>query len=307
MAGGMPEHHGVHADIGELMAFRHHAGLLPLNERRTVNHSLTGRQRSRHRGRGLDFDELRHYQVGDDIRQLDWKVTRRMGEPFVRVYTEERHQDLVLVVDQRVSMFFGSASRMKSVTACELAAMLAWRALDAGERVGAVLVNDSRVEEIRPRRSSQRLMSLFHRLCAMNAELHAGIRENASPMKTALRHLRALANHNHNLWIISDLAGLREEDKLLMADLARRNSLSIAFIYDELERSLPENGILGISDGERSVAVDAEAGSRACRREFAGALAEWTGFCRQHGIDLIPFHGQASLVAQMSELFHVGR
>ena len=103
-----------------------------------VNSILSGRYASRLRGRGLNFEELRRYHPGDDIRSMDWKVTARTRTPHVRVYTEEKDRSVLLIVDQRLNMFFGTRQRMKSVTALELAALGAWRALDSGDRVGMV-------------------------------------------------------------------------------------------------------------------------------------------------------------------------
>ncbi len=114
--------------------------LLPRQPLRSV---LAGRHAARIRGRGLDFDELRAYLPGDDVRSIDWKVTARTRKPHTRVYTDERERRVLLVVDQRLAMFFGTRVQMKSVTAAELAALLAWHVVGAGDRVGAVVFDDA--------------------------------------------------------------------------------------------------------------------------------------------------------------------
>src|SRR5210317_2342592 len=126
--------------------------------RQPVHSILSGRHASRLRGRGLNFEELRHYRPGDDIRTMDWKVTNRTGKPHVRVYTEERERPVLLVVDQRVSMFFGSQRAMKSAVAAEIAALAAWRVLSVGDRVGAILFNDSRTIEAKPSRNERKII-----------------------------------------------------------------------------------------------------------------------------------------------------
>ena len=103
---------------------------------------LTGRHASRLRGRGLDFEEVRAYLPGDDVRTIDWRVTARTGVPHTRVYTEERDRPALLVVDQRLAMFFGTRLNLKSVTAAEAAALAAWRVFLSGDRVGAVVFDD---------------------------------------------------------------------------------------------------------------------------------------------------------------------
>src|SRR5210317_2483841 len=126
--------------------------------RQPVQSILSGRKRSRLRGRGLGFDELRHYRPGDDIRTMDWRVTNRTGKPHVRVYTEERDRPVMVVVDQRLPMFFGSRRKMKSVVAAEMAALTAWRVLSVGDRVGAILFNDSRTIEAKPSRNERKII-----------------------------------------------------------------------------------------------------------------------------------------------------
>ena len=125
---------GVYTSREELVRLRHSARGFSYLPKQPVGSLLAGRKRSRLRGRGLDFDELRHYRPGDDIRTMDWRVTNRTGKPHVRVYTEERDRPVMLVVDQRLPMFFGSRWKMKSVVAAEVAALTAWRVLDVGDR-----------------------------------------------------------------------------------------------------------------------------------------------------------------------------
>ena len=118
-----------------LILLQHRAsGRFSFLPRQPVHSLLSGRHASRIRGRGLNFEEIRGYLPGDDVRSIDWKVTARTREPHVRVFTEERDRPAFLVVDQRISMFFGSRRNMKSVTAAELGAAGAWRVADAGDR-----------------------------------------------------------------------------------------------------------------------------------------------------------------------------
>src|SRR6187431_225997 len=128
---------GVYADLAELVALRHRARGFSFLPRQPVQSLLAGRHASRLRGRGLNFEEIRRYQPGDDIRRIDWKVTVRTRLTHSRVYTEERERGVLLLVDQRIGMFFGSVKNMKSVTAAETAALAAWRVLAQKDRIGA--------------------------------------------------------------------------------------------------------------------------------------------------------------------------
>ena len=143
----------IYTTLAHLRGLEGRARSLSFLPRQPAKSVLNGRHASRMRGRGLNFEEIRGYLAGDDIRSIDWKVTARKGEPHVRVYTEERDRPALLLVDQRLSMFFGSRLNMKSVTAAEAAAVAAWRILDAGDRVGGIVFGDRDMVEFRPQRS----------------------------------------------------------------------------------------------------------------------------------------------------------
>ena len=146
----------VRVDLAHLRRLEGPAKALSLLPRQPAHSVLNGRHASRLRGRGLNFEELRDYLPGDDVRAIDWKVTARTGEPHVRVYTEERDRPALILVDQRMSMFFGSKHNMKSVTAAEAAALAAFSILDQGDRIGGIVFGDEMVAELRPLRSRQR-------------------------------------------------------------------------------------------------------------------------------------------------------
>src|SRR5262249_19246619 len=138
-----PSTTGVYAKLKDLVLLRQQASGFSLLPRQPIHSLLAGRHTSKLRGRGLNFAEIRRYLPGDDIRQIDWKVTARTRQPQSRVYTEERERPVLMVVDQRLGMFFGSQRAMKSVTAVEAAALVAWRTIAVKDRIGLVLFNDS--------------------------------------------------------------------------------------------------------------------------------------------------------------------
>src|SRR5262245_40133430 len=125
---------GVYVDLASLIALEHKAHGVSFLPRQPVHSPWAGRYASRMRGRGLNFEEIRDYRPGDDVRSIDWKVTARLQDPHVRVFNEERDRQGLLLVDQRLAMFFGTRVAMKSVTAAEVLAIAAWRSLGAGGR-----------------------------------------------------------------------------------------------------------------------------------------------------------------------------
>src|SRR5262245_35098159 len=162
---------GVYVALDDLIALEQKSRKVSFLPRQPVRSLLSGRFASRMRGRGLNFEEIRDYRSGDDVRSIDWKVTARLQKPHARVINEERERPALLVVDQRLSMFFGSRHAMKSVTAAQAAAIGAWRVLGAGDRVGAIVFNDREVVEIRPRRSRQTVLQILTAVVGQNQAL----------------------------------------------------------------------------------------------------------------------------------------
>ena len=198
--------HAVHADLHELVKLRAVASGFTFLPRQPVHSVLAGKHQSRLRGRGMTFEELRGYHVGDDVRHIDWKATARLRKPQVRVYNEERERPVLLVVDQRLSMFFGSRERTKSVTACEMAAIAAWRVLDQHDRIGAVIFNDTDLSFVRPMRSVDAVMRLLATMIEYNHKLEptrAPV-DGPSMLDGALERTARVATHDYLVCVISD-------------------------------------------------------------------------------------------------------
>jgi uncharacterized protein (DUF58 family) len=243
---------GVYANLDDLIRIRFQARDFSFRPRQPVNSVLSGRYASRLRGRGLNFEELRRYLPGDDIRTMDWKVTARTRRPHVRVYTEEKDRVVLLLVDQRLNMFFGTRRRLKSVTAVELAALAAWRALDVGDRVGAVAFGDDGLEVVKPRRSQQTVLSLFHTLLGMNHALRVGAAPRHAPgrLNEALKRAARMAPHDALVVVISDFFGIDEETERLVARLGAHNDVLGLLVHDPIRLNPEAAGEIGVSDGE---------------------------------------------------------
>ena len=265
---------GVYASLPDLVASQRRASGFSFLPRQPIHSLLAGRHASRLRGRGLNFEEIRRYQMGDDIRQIDWKVTARTRKTHSRVFTEERERTTLLLVDQRITMFFGSVKNMKSVTAAEAAALSAWRVLAQKDRVGALVFNDSKIEEIRPQRSQATVMRILHAIVEQNHELSVTGSTQANPgmFNEVLRHCDRLAKHDVLICIISDAYGHDEESRQLLTRIAWHNDVLFAFIHDPLEVELPAVGPLVFSDGYQQLEVDTS--NRGFRERFRATFAE---------------------------------
>ena len=249
---------GVYAELDELMRLRFKASGFSFLPRQPVHSILSGRHASRLRGRGLNFEELRNYLPGDDTRNIDWKVTARTRTPHVRVYTEEKDRPVWLLVDQRVHMFFGSQQRMKSVVAAEVAAISAWRVLSVGDRVGALVFNDTGISVIPPHRSRERVMQILKQVTEKNQALSAGseLKTNPGKLNEVLKQVGILARHDCLICLISDVDGIDPETRKHVTRIAEHNDVLTAFIYDPLERSMPAAGRLRFTDGSGQLEAD---------------------------------------------------
>jgi len=290
----MPNKHvgDIYVDLPALVRLRYNAQGFSYLPKQPVRSLLSGRRRSRLRGRGLDFDELRHYRPGDDIRTMDWRVTNRTGKPHVRVYTEERDRPVIVVVDQRLSMFFGSEKKMKSVVAAEIAALTAWRVLSSGDRVGAILFNDERALERKPTRSEKKTMRWFGDLVAMNNALSVapGHRSNPAALTDALRLLERSVGHDYLVVLISDFYGWDREAMGAIRRLAAHNDIICSLIYDPLEQNISSAQSLVISDGHYQLEIDPSQHNIGDRFEaqFKSSMAHVQEELRRHNIPILP-------------------
>jgi uncharacterized protein (DUF58 family) len=207
------------------------------------------------RGRGLDFEELRGYVSGDDVRSIDWRVTARMRKPFVRVYSEERDRPTMVGVDQRINMFFGSRVSMKSVAAAEIAALAAWRLFQQGDRVGAFIFNDAATEEIRMHRSRANVLRILDRIAQQNHLLRGDSPAQAQPQRlnAVIEAVSRVCRHDGLIIIVSDFDGADQKTRELLLNLARSNDVVCCLAYDSLAVKLPAAEQLVVSNGELQV------------------------------------------------------
>jgi uncharacterized protein (DUF58 family) len=251
--------HKVYVDLKRLVEMQLHAKEVEFLPRQVMHSVLAGRHSSRLRGRGLSFEELRAYRVGDDIRTLDWKVTNRTRKPHVRVYTEERERDVIILVDQRCHMFFGSQVQMKSVTAADVAALAVWRVLAVNDRVGALVFNDKSITKIKPQRSRKTAMQILQSIVQMNHQLAAKqSNQNTMQLDHVLHQAERLCGHDCMLILISDLNGWNQQCLERVKRIKAHNDLIVSFVVDPLEQSLPQHKQLVISDGDLQICVDTE-------------------------------------------------
>ena len=295
----------IYTNLRALVRLRFTAQGFNYLPRQSVRSLLSGRKRSRLRGRGLDFDELRHYQPGDDIRNMDWRVTNRTGKPHVRVYTEERDRPVIVVVDQRLPMFFGSIKKMKSVVAAEVAAITAWRVLAVGDRIGAILFNDNAIIEAKPTRNERRVISWLGDLTGMNNDLSIKTRHESNPdaLAQALQLLERSIGHDYLVVLISDFYGWNNATLKALRRMNRHNDIVCSLIYDPLERDISRADELVASDGEFQLKIDpAKQGlGQKFEASIKSSIAHVQGELKRHGIPVLPVDTVVPAADQLRE------
>ncbi len=246
---------GAYAELDSLVALQFRAGGFSLKHNQPVHSLLFGRRASRVRGRGLDFEELRSYVAGDDVRSIDWRVTARAQKPYVRVYSEERDRPTMLVVDQRINMFFGSRRAMKSVVAAEVAALAAWRVFHQGDRVGAFVFNDQTTEQIRMHRSRANVLRILDRISHQNHLLRSDypVPPRSEKLNEVLESVARVCHHDALILIASDFDGANEKTRDRLLHLSRSNDVICCLAYDPLAVKLPPAEQLVVSNGELQV------------------------------------------------------
>ena len=306
MADGTANTPGVYVSLDDLLALEYHGRKISFLPHQPVHSLLSGRFASRMRGRGLNFEEIRDYRPGDDVRSIDWKVTARLQKPHIRVFNEERDRQTLLVVDQRLSMFFGSRRAMKSVTAAEAAAISTWRVLGAGDRVGAIVFDDRGLTEFRPRRSRATVLQILSAIVASNRSLGVGRGLSASPsmLNKALQQAQRRALHDAAVIIISDFDGADDETHKMVGAIARHNDVVALLVHDPLQSDLPASASMTVTDGELQIHL--EVGRESVRKRISEAsqerLKEVFAWTQELGVPVLPLSAAEDTAQQLRRL-----
>ena len=297
---------GAYVELDRLIALQFKARGFTFLPRQPVHSLLAGRKSSRMRGRGLDFEEMRIYVPGDDVRTIDWRVTARAPEPYVRVYTEERDRPALLVVDQRMNMFFGSKVSMKSVIAAELAALAGWRVFQQGDRIGAIVFNDQKEEEVRPHRSRATVMHILQALVRQNHELRADspARPNPSRLNSVLETVSGCCRHDFLIVVVSDFDGADDRTRDLLLRISQHNDVVAVLTFDPLAVKLPPAGEMVVSDGELQVEIPI--GKDVVRKDILEAsdrrMRAILAWQRDLGIPVVPLSTAEDVASQVLHL-----
>ena len=254
---------GIDLSLGQLIEMRNKPIIQWLAPNVRVKTNRVGGFRSRFKGRGMDFDESRLYQIGDDIRNIDWKVTARTGEAHTKLFKEERERPVFVVLDQMPSMFFGTAQVFKSLVASKIAAQLMWNTLANGDRFGALLFSEHNHLEMKPSSNRRNCMRLLNRIVETyqftlqqtfsqsRLSQSAPTPAEAGPnhLSKTLKRLKFLAKPGTLIHIISDFNLFDDDCQSHLSKLSQHADVHCILIKDPIESELPPPGNYGITDG----------------------------------------------------------
>ncbi|GAV20115.1 hypothetical protein MMIC_P1077 [Mariprofundus micogutta] len=235
---------------------------------------MAGGHLSRFQGRGIEFDEVRPYQPGDDIRSMDWRVTARTGKPHTKLFREERERPALLLLDMRPAMFFATRGALKAVIAAECATLLAWSIMHHGDRVGSMLFDASAAKTsalIRPGRGKRSVMRLLGNI-VNHPQWQQRTNGQGASLFSALQKASHAALTGSMLMIVSDGRGIDEACVILLRQLLKHHNIVFVLVYDQFEAEMTDVGLLQASDGY--TVKQADTASRAVRNKHSERFAE---------------------------------
>ena len=252
----------------------------------------TGAYVSHFRGRGMEFNESRPYQPGDDPRNIDWRVTARSTEAYTKLFREERERPVLVVVDLRSNMHFATQGSFKSVVASRAAALISWAAHHRGDRLGVLIFGDSTHRELKPKLGRQSALRYVHEL-VNHPDWHdneaADPADDEPPLTQAMAALRRVARPGSLVVVISDFVGLSRAAQAYLSGVARHNEVLAIFVSDPLEHDLPPPGRYRLVSHDSELAIDTYA--RNARKDYEQAFEErkhnLEKFCQRYSIHLL--------------------
>lgn len=250
---------------------------------------------SHFKGRGMEFDENRLYQAGDDVRSIDWRVTARTGKTYTKLFREERERPVFISVDLRATMQFATRGVFKSVLAGKLAALLAWTAHHHGDKIGGQLFFDSTCQELKPQNGKSAVLHFLNALVSQKENANQANYENLESVFNRLLHH---ARPSSLLYIISDFRGLTPLAQTQLAKLSQHCDVVLIFVYDEIEQQLPTFGQYRFTQNGHDVIFDAsEKKARDYQQRFLKKQIQLQEIAKQNRMIFIPVNTQADALA----------
>ena len=275
---------------------------IEIRTKRLVNDSFAGEYHSVFKGRGMTFDEVRPYQIGDEIRTIDWNVTARTGEPHVKRYVEERELTVMLVVDASASENFGSVNRFKRELAAELTAVLSFAATTNNDRVGLLIFTDQVELFIPPRKGRRHVLRLIRELLAFEPQ------SKGTDIRLALENVNQILKRRSIIFLVSDFMADPQSYRQAMAITNRRHDLVAVDLTDPLESQIKNVGLLALEDPETGEIVWVDTGSKSWQAAYQQRLQQLETnkgrVFKQASVDRIDISTDRDYAGPLTAFFH---
>ncbi|HON93370.1 MAG TPA: DUF58 domain-containing protein [Sedimentisphaerales bacterium] len=268
---------------------------------RAVNASFAGQYESVFKGRGMQFDEVREYMPGDDIRSIDWNVTARTGKPFIKRFVEEREMTVLFAVDLSASGEFGTVSKMKNELAAEFCAVLAFAAARNNDKVGLLIFTDRIELFIPPKKGSRHILRLIRELLAFKMS------KRRTNIPLALDYLAKVARKRATLFLVSDF--IETDFKKPLSLLNKRHDVICVPVRDRVEITMPALGLIEVEDAEAGEILLVDTSSRQFRQQYGGHSSErfndLQNLFRAGNVDFIPISTDKAYINDLIQFFHM--
>ena len=268
-----------------------------------ANDLFAGQYVSAFKGKGMEFSEVREYVPGDDVRDIDWNVTARMGHPYVKVFSEERELTVLLLLDLSASNLFGTSKRFKRELAAEVAGLLAFVAVRTNDKVGAVLFSDKVERFIPPKKGAGHVWGLIRDIFSHEPQ------SAATNLSAPLDHLNKLVRRHAVVFLISDFM-VPEFDRKTQTSMflaSRKHDLTAIRIQDPAERILPNVGLVWMRDPETGQALAIDTSNKGVRARWEEDVvrrdAELKALLTKSGVDMVDLSTGGSVVQPLTEFF----
>ena len=286
-------------DVKELMA---RVGKIRILTNKLIDDQLSGDYHSTFKGQGVEFDEVRPYMVGDDVRTIDWNVTAKTGIPYIKRFSEERELTILFMVDVSGSQGYGSVRRSKMELAAEVTALLALTAIRNQDKIGLILFSDKIVKYIPPRKGRDAVMRLVREVLAAEDEASGG-----TDIGAALRFLNGVQKRRAVVFLVSDFLASRSAYESLLRATARHHDMVCVPVGDPAERNLPDVGLVELEDPETGELALVDTSSAKVRKAFAERAEaeeeELRRFFLKTGIDTLSISTDRPYIDAVRSLF----
>ena len=289
---------GILPEVHELLALRHYAAKIQFFNTLKVRSFQAGNRMSIAKGRGMDFEEVRRYQAGDDIRLIHWHLSARLGKTFTKIYREERERAVYLLIDQSSSMHFGTRVSFKNVLAAKIAAIFGWAALNHHERIVGIIFDDNHAEFIQAKRSRKALLDMFNLLNRPQK-----LKNLSGGLENTLQFISQKAVSGSVIIVISDFINFNQNIMNYLQIIKQKNELINLLTYDPLEANLPEKGnFLFTNDGSWQLEINTNKKSKQLYKEpFTQRLEQLKIFTGKNNIQFINIATNDNIVDKINQ------